>query len=210
MMTAVRGSSRNTDDTGMAYFAPALSLTLTISMGLNMATIGIFFGTDTGKTRKIAKLIHQHFAGDADEPKNINRCTLEDLLAYPVLILGTPTLADGQLPGLEAECQSESWAEFANTLAQADLSDKTVALFGLGDQEAYPDNFVSALGELYDIVEQAGATVIGAWPREGYVFTSSDALEGDHFVGLALDQDNQADLSAERVESWVKQVKAAL
>ncbi len=175
-----------------------------------MANIGIFFGTDTGKTRKIAKLIHQHLAGEADEPKNINRATIDDLLAYPVLILGTPTLADGQLPGLDAECQSESWAEFADTLAQADLSGKTVALFGLGDQEAYPDNFVSAMGELYDIVTQAGATIVGAWPRDGYVFTSSAALEGDEFVGLALDQDNQADLSAGRVEAWITLVKAAL
>ncbi|HEY0211442.1 flavodoxin [Acerihabitans sp.] len=175
-----------------------------------MAKIGIFFGTDTGKTRKIAKLIHQQFDGEADEPKNINRATLEDLLAYPILILGTPTLADGQLPGLEAECQSESWAEFADTLAQADLSGKTVALFGLGDQEAYPDNFVSAMGELYDIVSDAGANVVGAWPREGYVFSASAALDGDEFVGLALDQDNQADLSAERVATWVSLVKAAL
>ncbi len=101
-----------------------------------MAKIGIFFGTDTGKTRKIAKLIAQHFEGEAAEPVNINKATIDDLLAYPYLILGTPTLGEGQLPGLDAECQSESWAEFADTLAQADLSDKTIALFGLGDQEA--------------------------------------------------------------------------
>ncbi len=175
-----------------------------------MAKIGIFFGTDTGKTRKIAKLIHQHFDGEAAEPVNINRATIDDLLAYEILILGTPTLGEGQLPGLEAECQSESWAEFADTQAQADLSGKTVALFGLGDQEAYPDNFVSAMGELYDIVADAGATVIGEWPRDGYVFTASAALEDDVFVGLALDQDNQSDLSAGRVESWVKQLKSAI
>lgn len=175
-----------------------------------MATIGIFFGTDTGKTRKIAKLIHQQLDGLADEPKNINRASIDDLLGYDVLVLGTPTLGDGQLPGLDAECQNESWAEFADTLAQADLSGKTVALFGLGDQEAYPDNFVSAMGELYDIVSDAGARVIGAWPLEGYTFSASAALDDDMFVGLALDQDNQADLSAARVATWVGQIKAAL
>ena len=67
-----------------------------------MANIGIFFGTDTGKTRKIAKLIHKQLGGVADAPVNINRTTLEAFLAYPVLILGTPTLGDGQLPGLAA------------------------------------------------------------------------------------------------------------
>lgn len=63
-----------------------------------MANIGIFFGTDTGKTRKIAKLIHQKLGEAADAPVNINRTSLETFLSYPVLLLGTPTLGDGQLP----------------------------------------------------------------------------------------------------------------
>ena len=63
-----------------------------------MANIGIFFGTDTGKTRKIAKMIHKQLGELADAPVNINRTTLDDFMAYPVLLLGTPTLGDGQLP----------------------------------------------------------------------------------------------------------------
>ena len=63
-----------------------------------MANIGIFFGTDTGKTRKIAKMIHKQLGEAAAAPVNINRATLADLLAYPALLLGTPTLGDGQLP----------------------------------------------------------------------------------------------------------------
>lgn len=77
-----------------------------------MANIGIFFGTDTGKTRKIAKMIHKQLGELADAPVNINRTTLDDFMAYPVLLLGTPTLGDGQLPGLAAGCESESWSEF--------------------------------------------------------------------------------------------------
>ncbi|MCL2900351.1 flavodoxin [Brenneria tiliae] len=173
-----------------------------------MSTIGIFFGTDTGKTRKVAKLIKQKLGEQAADPVNINRASLDDLLAYDILILGTPTLGDGQLPGLDAECVSESWAEFANELANADLSGKTVALFGLGDQESYPDDFVSALGELYDIVSETGANIIGAWPAEGYTFTDSAALESGSFVGLVLDQDNQQDLTEERVTRWVSQLQA--
>lgn len=175
-----------------------------------MSTIGIFFGTDTGKTRKVAKLIKAKLGDRADDPVNINRASLADLLAYEVLILGTPTLGDGQLPGLEAECMSESWAEFADELANADLSGKTVALFGLGDQESYPDAFVNALGELYDIVSEAGATVVGAWPAEGYAFTESSALEGGRFVGLVLDQDNQQAMTEERVTRWVSELQAAI
>ena len=115
-----------------------------------MANIGIFFGTDTGKTRKIAKMIHKQLGELADAPVNINRTTLDDFMAYPVLLLGTPTLGDGQLPGLEAGCESESWSEFISGLDDASLKGKTVALFGLGDQRGYPDNFVSGMRPLFD------------------------------------------------------------
>lgn len=132
-----------------------------------MANIGIFFGTDTGKTRKIAKLIHKQLGEAAAAPVNINRATLADLLAYPALLLGTPTLGDGQLPGLEAGGESESWAEFIRNLGDVSLQGKTVALFGLGDQRGYPDNFASGLRPLYDALRARGATMIGSWPNEG-------------------------------------------
>lgn len=176
-----------------------------------MAKVGIFFGSDTGKTRKVAKMIHEAFGSDAvAAPVNINKASIQDLLEYDALILGTPTLGDGQLPGLDCECQSESWAEFVPELEGADLSGKTVALFGLGDQQGYPDAFVDALGELFDIVSDAGASVVGSWSSNGYEFNSSNALDGDDFVGLVLDQDNQPGMTAERVASWVAAIKPQL
>jgi hypothetical protein len=93
-----------------------------------MANIGIFFGTDTGKTRKIAKMIHKQLGELADAPVNINRTTLDDFMAYPVLLLGTPTLGDGQLPGLEAGCESESWSEFISGLDDASLRENRGAV----------------------------------------------------------------------------------
>ncbi len=175
-----------------------------------MANIGIFFGTDTGKTRKIAKLIHKKLGDAADEPVNINRTSLDSFLSYPVLLLGTPTLGKGQLPGVDAGCESESWQEFIDGLSGAELADKTVALFGLGDQVGYPDNFVSGMKVLYDAVTERGARVVGAWPNAGYDFNTSAALIDDRFVGLALDQDNQYDLTDERLDSWLEQIKNAL
>ncbi len=174
-----------------------------------MAKVGIFFGSDTGKTRKVAKLIQDAFASDeVAAPVNINKAGIDDLLAYDYLILGTPTLGDGVLPGLDCDCQAESWAEFVPELEAADLAGKKVALFGLGDQTSYGDAFVDALGELYDIVSEAGASVVGFWPNEGYEFNSSNALDGDDFVGLVIDQDNQSSLTPERVKTWVASLKS--
>ncbi|MFT6986035.1 MAG: flavodoxin I [Psychromonas sp.] len=176
-----------------------------------MAKTGIIFGTDTGKTRKIAKQIYTLLNDESiAKPININRCSVEDLLAFDNLIIGTPTLGEGELPGLSVDCESESWEEIASDLEDADFSGKTIALFGLGDQEGYPDEFVDALGELFELFSAAGATLIGRWPNEGYKFNSSTALDGEEFVGLVLDQDNQSNLTDARLTKWLDSIKPQL
>ncbi|MEI8632646.1 flavodoxin domain-containing protein [Vibrio sp. PP-XX7] len=131
-----------------------------------MAKVGIFFGTDTGSTRRIAKLIQKQFGDLADKPTNVNRIDASAFDAYDYLIFGTPTLGEGQLPGLSVDCQEASWEEFAPNFADINLAGKKVALFGLGDQVNYSDEFVDGLGELYDYVVNSGAEVYGFWPTD--------------------------------------------
>jgi flavodoxin I len=175
-----------------------------------MAKIGIFFGTDTGNTRRVAKSIAKKLGDAAADPVNINKASIDDLLQYEALILGTPTLGEGELPGLSAGGENESWEEFMPQLKSADLSGKTVALVGLGDQEGYGENFVDALGILYKAVKKCGATVVGAWPTDGYNFSKSKAIVEGQFAGLVIDHDNQSDLTEERLNTWLAQVKPAL
>ena len=168
-----------------------------------MAKIGLFFGSDTGKSRKVAKMIKKMFDDDTvAAPLNVNRITAEDLTTYEYLILGTPTLGDGLLPGLSAECENESWEEFLPKLEDADFTGKTVAIYGLGDQIGYAHEFLDAMLELYDFLIERGAKVVGAWPTDGYEFDHSEAIVDDKFVGLALDLDNQAKLTEERLKAW--------
>ncbi|TPQ27901.1 flavodoxin [Methylomonas koyamae] len=174
-----------------------------------MAKVGIFFGTDTGNTRKFAKAIATKLGDVADKPVNINKASVDDLLAYDVLIVGSPTYGEGELPGLSAGHDNESWEEFLPTLGGADFSGKTVALYGLGDQEGYPGHFVDALGFLYDAFADAGATIVGMTSPEGYNFKKSKALLGDQFVGLALDEDNQKELSEGRLNAWLESIALA-
>ena len=170
-----------------------------------MARIGLFFGTNTGKTRKVAKMIKKRFDDDTmADALNVNRASAEELAQYQYLILGTPTLGDGELPGLSADCENESWEEFLPKLEAVDLSGKTVAIFGLGDQVGYPGEFLNAMGILYDFLVERGAKVVGAWPTEGYEFEASEAVRDGKFVGLALDLDNQSGLTEERLTAWLK------
>jgi len=89
------------------------------------------------------------------------------------------------------------------------LNGKTVALFGMGDQQGYGQWFQDALGMLHDEICHQDITFLGLWPNdESYEFEASKALtnEGKHFVGLALDEDSQYELSDERIANWVEQV----
>jgi flavodoxin I len=175
-----------------------------------MARIGIFFGTDTGRTRLIAKQIAKKLGEAADAPVNIGRTTLADFLAYQALIVGSPTLGDGELPGQSVGLSQPSWEEFLPQLAEADLSGKSIAIFGLGDQKKYPNEFVDAIGHIHDAFVARGARVVGRWPTAGYEFAASQAVDGDEFLGLALDQHHQPVLTEARIDTWLAQIKPEL
>lgn len=168
--------------------------------------IAIYFGTDTGRTRRIAKLIAQKLGERALAPANIGRTGVDDFLAHDTLILGTPTYGEGALPGLSTGLAQESWEEFLPRLQGRDMRGKTVALFGLGDQDKYANEFVDALIQLHDAVTACGARVVGTWPAAGYEFKASQALVGERFIGLALDQINQPALSEARIDAWLRQL----
>ena len=175
-----------------------------------MARIGIFFGTDTGRTRLLAKQIARKLGDSADAPVNIGRTRIEDFLTYEALILGSPTLGAGELPGLSTGLSQPSWEEFLPQLADADLSGKRIAIYGLGDQKKYPEEFVDAIGLIHDALIVRGARIVGHWPVAGYEFAASKAVDGKYFLGLAIDQINQPLLTEARVDAWLAQIRPAL
>jgi len=176
-----------------------------------MGKIGIFFGTDSGSTRLIAKTIAKKLGEDlADKPLNVNRITVDDMLQYDVLILGTPTYGEGQLPGRSTKIAAGSWEEFLPQLKDNDLAGKTVAVYGLGDQQKYSERFADSLFLLYSHLIACGARMTGAWSTEGYEFQKSKSAVDDKFVGLILDQSNQRLLTEERIDAWLAQIKPEL
>jgi flavodoxin I len=170
-----------------------------------MARIGLFFASSTGNTRRIAKAIMKRFDdGTMAEALNVNKATPDLVAGYTHLIFGTSTLGGGQLPGLSTDCMGGGWEEFLPRLKDVDFSGKTVAIFGFGNQDKYPDEFVDAMGEIYHFIIARGAKVVGQWPADNYNFTASKALVDGDFVGLVLDQENQKLLTDARLEAWLK------
>ena len=177
-----------------------------------MNHIGIFFGTETGTTRLIAKKIYARLGdGMAAKPLNVNRIAPADLLAYDALILGTPSYGVAQLPGRSVGCLEANWEEFlAKCPADFSLSGKRVALFGLGAQERYSERFVGSLRKLHDILVGYGAQMVGSWGTEGYIFDHSVAVVEGRFVGLVIDERTQGRETEARLDAWVAQVKPLL
>lgn len=177
-----------------------------------MSKIGIFFGTETGTTRLIAKKLYKLLGSDlADKPINVNRIEPDDMLRYDLLILGTPSYGEGDIPGKSAGCLEPNWEEFlAKMPAQPDFNGKRIAFFGLGAQERYSERFASSLIALYRLFESWGATIVGDWPNEGYEFEHSASLVNGRFVGLIIDQRTQSMYTDERLSRWAEQIRPAL
>lgn len=159
-----------------------------------MKRIGVFFGTVTGNTRKVANYISSEF-GDAATAVDVATRDAIDANDYDLLILGTSTWHIGEI---------DEWEEFLDQLGPLATTNTKFALFGLGDQEDYPDRFVDSMGALYDRLRARGATVIGATSAADYRFRASTATANGQFVGLALDDENQPDKTLPRVRKWVQ------
>lgn len=81
-----------------------------------------------------------------------------------------------------------------------------MAIFGVGDQYGYPDNFLDAVGILGDKLIERGAELVGAWDTDGYEFSESLALRDGRFMGLGIDETNQSRMTTERVNHWLAQI----
>ena len=165
--------------------------------------IGLFFGSDEGNTESVAYRIQSQFEGAEIDVRDIADVTQLDFGEYQLMILGIPTWDFGQI-------QSD-WEEFWDDLSEIDFSGKTVALFGLGDQFGYAEYFLDAMGMLHDVLINNGAQIIGHWPALGYDFEASKAFNKatNHFVGLALDEDQQEELTDVRIQQWCEQIKGS-
>ena len=167
-----------------------------------MKSIAIIYGSSTGNTEHAAHLIATELAGYSPVVKDITDITPEELLEPDVLILGVPTWSIGEL--------QDDWEEFFPNIKKLDLTGKTVAIFGMGDADGYPDTYVDALGILYDEFGKTGCTFVGEVSTDGYTFDDSQGLRGGSFVGLPLDEDNESKLTRPRVKAWVDSLKPYL
>ncbi len=167
-----------------------------------MKSAGVFFGSDTGVTEEVTNILIENWEGQIDKHE-ITNVGMDDFTSYDLIFLGISTWYDGDL-------QSD-WETFFEDFKQIDFTNKTVAIYGLGDQIGYGDYFIDGVGILAEVVEQNGGRLIGEWPTADYDFSESKADKGNgFFYGLAIDHDNQEELTDDRIEQWLEQIKGEL
>ncbi|NOY48983.1 MAG: flavodoxin [Chlorobi bacterium] len=167
-----------------------------------MKKIAIIYSFNTTKSKNAAKKIVAEIGADKLDVINAEDITGEQFMKYDKYILSLPTWFDGELPNY--------WDEFLPEMEDLPLKGKTFALFGLGDQKNYPENFGDAIGIMAETIENAGGEIIGSTDIVGYEFENSKALRNGKFIGLLLDQDNQSQLSGKRIKDWVSSIKDKL
>ncbi len=185
-------------------FEQAVPAPETTANAASSGRVGLFYGSSSGITEYIADEVAaawQQAGMQLLEPINIGSLKdLSALLDYPYLILGIPTWNIGQL--------QDDWDIMFPQLDALDFSGRKVAIFGVGDQYGYPDNFIDAVGILGEKLIERGAVLVGYWYDAHYEFAESRAFVGGKFMGLAIDDLNQSKLNDERIQGWIEQIIA--
>lgn len=164
-----------------------------------MSKIAIVYGSSTGATQEVANKIQAHFDGsvllDAAD------VSADELTQYDFLIFGASTTGVGDL--------QDDWDVLLPKVEKLDLKGKKVALFGLGDSASFSTSFASSMAVIHKALKDK-VEFVGAVSTDGYTYDDSDAVIGDEFVGLALDEDNEYDETDGRIAAWVEKLKLVI
>lgn len=165
-----------------------------------MKPTAIFYGSTSGNCEGIANKIGAALGVTDIFPAS--ELDAAKIAAYDNLILGSSTWGCGDL--------QDDWYDAVETLKGADLKGKTVAVFGCGDSCGFSSTFCDAMATIHDAALQGGANIIGAVSTDGYSFDESNSVRDGKFVGLALDEDNESDLTDSRISIWTAEIAPLL
>ena len=169
-----------------------------------MKKTALIYWPKKGNVENTAAKIAAYFDKDTIDVLTISKVEVSKLADYDLIIIGGSTIGADNWE----DAHTTKWYKFFEDLKSIKLTGRKAAIYGLGDQVLYPEHFVDGMAIIRDEFKAAGADIIGAWPVEGYEHTDSRSQEGDHFIGLALDDDQQPELSNDRIDKWVAKLKA--
>ncbi len=169
-----------------------------------MKKTALLYWVKGGNVERAARIIYQKFDAETIDLFALNEFDVSKINDYELLILGSSTVGAEKW---EDATNDNKWNEFFRTVQKMDLSNVTVAAFGLGNHVLYPHHFVDGLGIYHEEIAKTKARIIGFWPTEGYQFVNSEGAHEGMFYGLALDGDNEPEKTEVRAKKWVAQLE---
>jgi flavodoxin I len=166
-------------------------------------TLTIFFATSTGKTEDVAQRLATFLGGSTNLRDVDALSSAEEFCAVDAMICCVPTWNTGA----DSLRSGTYWDSYVEDIPEISLPGKPVAILGLGDSSSYSDYFCDAMEELYRAFEAAGARMVGTVSTDGYTFNESKSVINGRFCGLPIDEDNEADLTDERLSAWARQLQ---
>ena len=158
----------------------------------------LIYSKSSKNTSTVANIIKDTLKNQIQEV-NIDDCSFDEIMEYDLIIAGVSTWYDGELP--------PAWDEYLPGIEEFDMQRKSFAIFGLGNQKAYPENYQDAMGILEHFFVQRGAKPIGKISTEGYNFEQSLALrENSLFCGLSIDSSFTEEQTKNMIHKWLEDI----
>ena len=167
-----------------------------------MSKTALFFSPAGGSVDKVSHMLGAMIGTDKVDIIHATEMNKEDLEKYEnIILLGSTVGADHW----DNEVIVDEWVDFFEAMEDISLEDKKVAIVGLGNSVLYPSHFADGMAVLHDKIIQKNAKVYGKVNSEAYDFEDSEALDDDgYFCGLAIDEDNEPELTPGRLEKWIQ------
>ena len=171
-----------------------------------MNKIGLFFGPTKGSVHRVAEKIKAALGEQNVDMISVNEAATADLEKYDRIIFGISTVGKETW---DSDNSNTDWSKFFPSISKIDYSNKTVAIFGLGDHITYSAHFVNAIGVLAKELQKNGASIVGKVDPSAYEFKASEAIFDGMFIGLPIDEDFEPEKTDLRITNWVTAIKPA-
>lgn len=170
-----------------------------------MNKTALIFSPEGGNVHNVTIKLGELIGNDKVDIIHVREVAKGDLAKYDqIIFLGSTVGADHW----RNEILVDEWQEFFAKMGDLSFKDKKVAIVGLGNSVLYPEHFADGMAHLYKSISEKEAEIFGFVDAEDYTFTDSEALNDDgFFCGLPIDEDNEEDLTTERLEKWISILK---
>jgi flavodoxin I len=171
-----------------------------------MSKTALFYSPQGGNVNSVANQLGEMIGNEKVDIIPVKEVEKGDLDNYnKIILVGSTVGADHW----NNEIVVDEWTEFFTKIKEISFEKKKVAIVGLGNSVLYPEHFVDGMADLYERITKKNAKIYGFVDAKDYDFEDSEAVNDDgFFCGLPIDEDNEAELTTDRLEKWISILKS--